>query len=405
MTYIILILLVGLNLAPFMFRGLDMWTAQGMFAQICVIVMFTFSFFIKPMQRIKNIPLGLLFGWISILAGMNVLRFLSDQRHTALYKFMYDSDIVVGEVRLYLTLFKQSILFVNSLAPYVNFLFIIILYKILTEHLNRDRIEKILVWLRYVAIGTLFLCVLQRFNLSQYFRLIKPSHVQNNLVVGLSGNGTHLSGYLASLAPLFLWKCKREDILALILLPILLLYTSESLNDPAISGYIVLSFVFFYFIKSSKMIIYLLPIALITLWLSYGLIPKAFWSNSGRLYMWEDYWKIFTQGNTGLGYGLIGVGMGAVNQLCVTTKVPTAHHLHLELWQFVFEMGIVCGVLILNVINNFINKVAKDRTELTVKCMFLGFVVSSFFTYPAHLWLPSIYAVFSYSAYLVLKGE
>jgi O-antigen ligase len=175
---------------------------------------------------------------------------------------------------------------------------------------------------------------------------------------------------------------------------LVLLYTSTTKNDPAISGYVVALCVFIYFFKSLWWLC-LIPLSLIF----FVYAPDEFLSPRGRLLLWKEYFRMFHQ------MPITGAGIGAINNIYRHTAFPQARHLHMELFHFMFELGIIGGVLIINLVNGFFSNKAEDRTELVLKAMVLGFLVSSCFNYPAHLWLPSTVAMFAYASLFSLKGK
>src|SRR3990167_9867154 len=155
---------------------------------------FAGSFIEKSKQRlISNWPLGCLILWVGLQTAY----------------ICWQSQI-------------QGRYDVKHFFPYFNFICLLFLYQMIVQYLDKVKIEKILVSMKYVVIVTLFMCVLQKFGLSQFFDLLKdrPENIGkgfqslNNPVVGFLGNVTHLSGFLGSTIPLFLWKSKREDLLA-----------------------------------------------------------------------------------------------------------------------------------------------------------------------------------------------
>jgi O-antigen ligase len=348
-----------------MFSKLDIWHAQGLWTQLMIMICFSWSFFEKPRNvQKRNIPLGLIHLWVGLLTG-----------------FMSYRTQIVGKYD------------VAHLLPYFNFLCLLIFYKLVTAYLNRAQIEKILIYLRYVILATLMVCVLQVLGLGQFFKLLSTHHAYNNIVTGFLGNGTHLSGFLASCIPLFLWKAKREDWLAIILMALVLWFTSTTKNDPAVSGYIVALVIFMYFYRSIWWLL-LIPIGIVGLKFK----PEMF-SFSGRIGIWKEYLELFKQ------VPVTGAGLGTINQIYQKTAMPEARHLHMEFFHFTFELGIIGCVLMINMVKGFFEIKATDRTEIVLKAMVLGFLVSSCFNYPAHLWLPSSVAVFAYSSYFTLKEE
>ncbi len=372
MFYAIMVYLLGISFAPLPFFKVDIWHAQGFWAQAGLAVLFSWTFFEKAKRRSKpNIPLGLLHLWIAASTALFCF--------VALQSNKYDTA---------------------HFWPYFNFLCILVLYNILTSYLTRKRIEKILVGMKYVIITTLVVSGLQILGLSQIFSLISTHHTHNNVVTGFIGNGTHLSGFLACCSPIFFWKMKRIDILSLVLMVLVLLHTGTTIGDPSISGFVILPFLFFYFYKGNyKAFIFLsLLVCLFIVVLPY--IPKLFFMPQGRINVWKAYWPFFKQ------YSVTGVGLGTVNLLHNQIYKPLfgeVRHLHLEYFQFAFELGLIGLALILNLIHSFIKKVAEDKLQLVLKAMVIGFLLSCLFNFPAHLWLPAVWTIFAYAGFLTIR--
>ena len=377
MFYLVLLVVIGCNIAPFIFYKLDIWHAQGIWVQTSIMMMFCYSFFEIPKKNIiKNKSLGLLNLWVGISTAW----------------ICYKSQL-------------QGSYDIAHFFPYFNFLCMMIMYMMVVNYLDKEKILIILKWMKYTIIATLIMCVLQYLDLSQFFKLLKPNLVHgkayfNNLVVGFIGNPTHLSGFLAMTSPLFLLENKREDKLALILMFIILCTTGTTLYDPSISGFIVLIGIWFYMIKSDKLkifaSIFCLIIFLILVW---KFLPERFFSENGRFYTWSIYYDMFKM------KPITGHGLGAVNTVYKSTALPTNRHFHMEYFQYMFEIGLIGFFLIVAVIKDFFSFVAKDKLQLTLKAIVLGFLISSCFNYPSRLWLPSVWVIFAYSAFYVIKNK
>jgi len=65
MYYILTFLICGISFAPLIIKKPDIWHAQGIFVQACLLVAFSWSFFEnKNKVLVKNYPLGILNLWI-----------------------------------------------------------------------------------------------------------------------------------------------------------------------------------------------------------------------------------------------------------------------------------------------------------------------------------------------------
>jgi len=249
--------------------------------------------------------------------------------------------------------------------------------------------------MKYVVVVNLMVCVLQLFGLSQFFELLfKNSSHLNSIVVGFIGNGTHLSGFLASSIPLFLIEGKREDWLCLTLLLIILFFTGTTFGDPSISGFVVSYLIFLNFYKTKKIKWLLLCLPILILLFQKGNL----FAFSGRIELWITFWKKFHI------LPITGQGLGAVDFFARNSNIKF-HHLHQEFFQVLFELGVIGFVLVVNVIKSFFEKTAQTRTQVAVKSCVLGFLVSCCFNYPAHLWVPATWAMFFYAAFEILNKE
>ena len=368
MFYIILTLLTGISFFPLLFPdhpNFKIWHAQGMWVQTLIMIAFSWSFFQNRINNSKsNIPLGLLHLWV----GGSTAFVCALTQMNGSYNYW-------------------------TLFPYFNFLCLIMLYKLIVDYLTIDNIYTILKWLRYVIIITLIMCVLQYIGVSQFFRLQHPDSVNlNGIVTGFIGNGTHLSGYLAMCLPLFLWNRSREDFLAIVLLGMVLFLSGTTVGDPAISGFIISLFVLFYMAerKLSKAFIVVLGLCVgILMYLKNPLFVVP----TGRIGLWSAYLPIAK------GRFILGNGLGTVKFLSARAEFPDAHHLHLEYYQYLIELGFIGLLLVGNIIVEFMKKAPSSRTDKVLKAIVYGFLLSCCFTFPSHLWLPSTLALFAYAAF------
>lgn len=379
MTYLIIILLCGINIAPLIFPQLDIWHAQGIWTQVCILILFSSTFLKRPVFiEPQNKELGLLHLWIGLLTAY--ICFVAQTHHK------YD---------------------ITHFFPYFNFLCLVILYKIIVQYLNVVSIELCLKFIKYAIIANLLISVLQYFGASQFFKLFHPDDkFHNNPINGFIGNGTHLSGFLAMMIPVFLYFGKREDYLCLGLMGVLLCLAGTATDDPSISGFIiglVVVSLWLFRVKRPKLwVILSLGVFLVGAFLIVKDMRwfKLFTAFSGRNSFWEYYLPIIKQ------WFVTGCGLGSLNLIHKDSAFPNIRHLHMEYIQIILELGIIGLVLVFAVIRKFFCLKHNTRLELTLKCVFLGFCLSACFNYPMHLWLPAVYACFAYSAFMALKrGE
>lgn len=377
MWILILITLLLINLGGFLFPELDIWHAQGFTAQICFLVMFSWTFFQRPRRfECPNWSLGLVhFG-----VGINV------------------AVLCYGS-------FLQKKYNIQNFYPYFNFLCLLMFYRFVQGYLTRGHIETIFRYLKYATTVTLFVCVLQALGLGQFFVLITPDPYHNNLVTGFIGNGTHLSGFLSSMIPLYLYEPKRVDILSLVLLGGVLTMAGTTVGDPSLSGFIItpiLIAAYLWYFNRSYMVLFLLILTSLVLILASikgAGLPRHLFETNGRISVWKFYGQVFMH------YPITGIGLGKINQIYQMTPHPGFRHLHLEAFQFLVELGIIVFTAICNLIYRFFVIKPIDQLELCLKLCVSGFLLSSLFNYSAHLWLPSVYAMFFYSSLIFLNSR
>jgi len=375
MWILVLITLIGIHLIPFVPTGLDHYSLQGAWVQSCIAIMFSCLFFYKQNNIIvKDIGLGLLNMYLAL--------------HVALICYMFQ---VHGR-------FDTKHFF-----AYFNFLCLIIFYQIIMKTLSGSQVEKILVFMKYSVLGVLFLCVLQSCGVSQFFQLLYENNKSlNNMVTGTIANGSHLSGFLAMTSPLFMYKPKREDYLALLLMFFVLFFTGTTAGDPSISGFIILTILICYmFLPRWKPILIIVLFGIIAIAYSCYFFPeqvKSFIRFTGRIHLWSTYWPICKK------YFVTGIGPGGLMAIWQQSNIY-ARHLHQEYYQILLETGIVGFILTMNWIFNFLKSKVETDLDKILKACVIGFLLSCFFNYPAHLWLPATWAMFFYAAFRLNENE
>ena len=374
MIYIILVVLAGLNFAPFVFKDLNIWAAQGFWAHLGIIALFTYSFFEKPKNEVKNIPLALFFTWVAISTSIICYK--------ALHMNRFDT---------------------HHFSQYFNLLMVLIFYRSVVGHLDYRLIQHGKTLIKYTILFNLFLCVVQYYGVSQYFQLLfitDKFYKLDNLMVGIMGNGTHLSGFLAMCSPVLFTK-NREDILSLCLLILTLFFLGTSTNEPALNGFAILiaCSLFYSFFKNRKVfwgIIVFVTVSMAILLLTISPhFKEVLFNDNGRLGLWREYLPIMRKAF------ISGIGLGSIGLIAPATQIKNAFHMHLEAYHFLIELGIIGLILIANIVKDFF-ATENDEVTLQYKTIVIGFLVSCFFTYPAHLWLSSMFTVF---AYAIVKGN
>ncbi len=379
MSYLILITLVGISFAPFILNKLDIWHAQGIWTQVGILACFAWSFASKPVNiKDKNLPLCLLVLWTGILTTW----------------ICYQGQV-------------NGVYNIKTFLPFFNLVCLLILYKCIVQYLNIQDVLRIMNALRWVLIATILMATLQFFGLDQFFKLFDTSdHWHANKVVGFIGNGTHLSGFLASMAPLLLLRFNRTDKLALALLFIILCLSGTSLQDASLSGFVILFCLISWHLLSINRVWFFIFIgaAAVLGMVTYGIASedtkRMFFQPHGRFEIWQYYWNVFAQNQP-----ITGLGLGAVEQMYERTPFKHASKVHLEYLQFAVEIGLIGILFILNLIVSFVNHRATGVHSKILKLMVYGFLLSCLFNFPAHLWLPSTIAIFCYASYRAIESQ
>jgi len=299
-----------------------MWLAQGLWVQSLVMIMYATSM-IQPgsLVKIRNIPLALLTIWVSLF----------------MFTLIY-FGLVKGTINL------------NHVWPFLSFLTMLIFYNLTVKYMDSEKIDKILIFLKYTVTATLFVCVLQHLGLSQFFKLYarpitEGGAFNNNIVTGFMGNGTHLSGFLGSVVALYLYSGKREDYLTLGLMFLVLMTTGTTLNDPSMAGFVVAGVCFLYFFRTNKWaLLGLVSMCLLAAFTAWVISDGQFFSDNGRLKIWSIYGHLFKF------QPITGQGLGAVQIISDYTSAKSAKHLHMEYFHYLFELGIIGIVIIVALI-------------------------------------------------------
>jgi O-antigen ligase len=299
MTYIFISLLLLLPFGHFFFKQMDIWHAQGQFVQIGILTLFCYAFFEKPKRiNITNKPLGSFIFWAGLVTS---------------YWWIYGFE-------------KAQQYPIRLFMPFFNLLVMVLFYKLVVEYLDKEKIGKILKYLRYSFILVLFYCVLQYLNLDEFFK--NKVNFGNDVLVGTIGQPSHLGSLLAIISPLFFEK-KRESILALILLWMVVILTNSAIG--LVCSAIV--FLFWLFFNNKKVAIGLSILSLLSIGYL-ALFHNGFFSSSGRFKIWEYAFDIFKN------HPITGQGLGSFGaQKIYLINYGVFQHLHNEYYQIAFEQS------------------------------------------------------------------
>src|SRR3990167_9181555 len=296
---LVIFLLLGVYFAPFMFKSILMFWTHAFWCVAIILGIFAYSFFEK------NKALSLLYAWVILNSLWWIVR------------------LVTAKFPLPWGIFAQV----------MNFTVLMILYQAI-QKLDLEKIKYILNWIRYALIFHLFLCVLQIFNFSEFFYLFEERYSQNNIVFGMMGNPTQLSSFLTLLSPVLLISDnKRENFLAFVLIFIILFFTGTTKGEPSISGFVILAFILSSFVDIriiGSLLLFLLSVG----FFYRDYLPGNLFHFSGRLDLWKEYLVPLKE------HFIAGNGLDYVNRVSSLTKFPKAHHLHLEPFQILLELGI-----------------------------------------------------------------
>jgi O-antigen ligase len=377
MRYLLTLLICGTPFAMFIFRGIDIWHAQGLWFQIGTLLCFSYSFFEQSRNDVKrNVPVALLTFWLGCMTALS----------------------------FYLGL-KIGVINMISLPTFFNLLTMVIFYRLCVEYLTPVDVTRILKLLVWVVIITMGFCVLQYYGLSQWLKPITEGLLiqtkGRHPVVGFIGNPTHLSAYLGMMLPVLFMKSRRFAVISVgLLFTIICCTTSYIFKEVPVTGIVVaLSTLLLYTVKREKiMFFFILSILFFTALFCYDKISGKTFGDNGRFGMYQTK---FTESKDKF---VTGVGLGITRLKAIQTKDPNKHF-HNEYLQSLNETGIIGLLIILYIIWGYLKIPTYDKEGVIMKCVFIGFLLQSFTLYPAHLWLVSSTATFVYAGNIIKQGE
>ena len=354
---IIICFLPFAHLLSFATTKVDIWHAQGYFLQLGILVLY----FLHLFKRSR--PLSLLLLW----AGLSTF-----------YYWIY----------FHITL-NQYPTFV--FLPFFNFLCLVILYDLIIHYLNKDIFLKLIKYLSFSVGLILIYCVLQKLNLDQFYKSLNPA-VEKDTVVGTIGNSMHLSHYLAIALPLFLIY-KGEIRKLLILFCLFAIFLTGSISGLFIALIVLIFYSFFERVFTLKEIALLGLLAVLVFVFKFHNLKNILenLSSSGRIDIWKKYYLVFKE------RPITGWGLGVVNGLAQKKEFLGWRHLHLEIYHFAVELGLISVGLIIWGIIDYFKRLQKDKAGLIMASVFLGFLIASCFGYPCHIWLMASLGIISYS--------
>ena len=364
-----LIFLVGLPFAHLLFKPLDPWHGQAVWAQGWITVLFALSLGLGG--RVKgNRPLGALVAWIGFIT-------LSVWVKTILVQKVYPVPMLQGVMHLVLLLFAY--------------------YAAVTVW-NGPFLIKLTRWMAYAGVVILGYCVLQLLNLDQFFKPIDVT--STDVLVGTIGNTTHLSTHLALLLPLFLLQPKRIWWLWSGITIALITYSGSLGGQVAALGVLV----WWAWHKSKH--IFFGVCALGTLGVLWVVFHSALLNPHGRLMAWGRFYEMFArQPITGIGPGYV---MEA-SRLITNGSAPMFgwRHVHNEYFQMAIEYGIIglglVGWMMWEIVC-LVKRLPRSPLVVALSAVLIAFGLNSLVNFPSHLWVLGSYALMAYCGLQVL-GE
>ena len=355
-------LILILPFSCFLLTKLDVWHIQGYFAQLLILILYSFHLYSKSK------PFAILFLWAGIMTLF----------------YCITTQIFMNQLPILLFL------------PFFNLVCIAVLFDIITKYAKKETYNTVLKWYPIILVIISIYAILQKLNLDQFFtyfynpQISKDSIPQVDQVVGTIGNPMHFSHYLAICLPMvFCWKSEfRNTLIMFILLAIIL---TGTLSGLVIALLLIVFYSFYYKLFSIREIC--LFLILIVLFLLYKKPGLNLASDSGRFIVWKQYIEVFKEKPiTGWGIGIINAFAGRAN-----TVFGGWRHLHNEFYHFTIELGLVgLGIIIWGIVDYF-KYFKKDPVGLSINCVFVGFLLCALFGFPAHLWMLSTLGLMAYS--------
>jgi len=369
MTIAFIIFFCLLPFAHFIFQKVDIWHAHGYFFQLGILTLLTLDIWKK------NKPFSLLVFWIGSL--------------TMFYWITFQ--------------IKNGIYAVGMLLPFFNFICMVLLYQWATKHLTKEMVTKFGKCFSIVLFVLLGYGVLQHLNLDQFYKSIwnantSPDMLQPDYTVGTMGNPMHFAHFLAIACPLFFFLKRNWCFIGLIstIGVILLTGTASGLITTLI---VIVFFNIFHRIFTRREILLSTFLSLLVAYWKFNSI-KVFFSDAGRFELWGKFVELFQ------GRPLTGWGLGMVNRYAISNGITIGadklfvRHTHCEYYHFAIEIGVIGLVLIIWGIIDYYKKFTfakKDKVNVCMASMFLGFLLSAILGFPAHLWMLAGLGIIGYS--------
>ena len=379
-------LFLMLPFSIFMFPMMDMWNSSGLFFQGGVFILFLLSF----VEKYRN-------------------TFISDNKPILIFSLW----AMVSTAFIFYKSASQNYYNHLNMYTFFNFLTFLVFYKLSVDHLTREKMDVILKYVTYGISCVVAYAILQKFNLDQFQNPLETQGMAQNdarkiasdYIVGTIGNPTHLSAYLGISLPLFYMRDTKFHFFTACLIWLVIGWTGSS------SGLLTaISATAFYgiFFKAKAMtpiivgiVFYAVMFAskgnLAASWISTYLNPY------GRFEIWGKILEICKVSP------IFGHGLGYMRFLHIVDKTNTNWgHAHSEMLQLLLELGLIGVSLVVLCLFHYFKtfmRSVKGGMNVALASMMVGFIVNSFFSFPAHLWLISSLVMISYTFIYVSQNE
>jgi len=275
-------------------------------------------------------------------------------------------------------------------------LFYLMFSTISVAKINRDLILKVIMWVGFI---NSCYAIIQWFGFDQ-FVIVKPHHmigaVESANVIGFIGQPTHLAIFLCICLPTIIYFKKW------FMFPIYILGIIATQSAAGITSMCIIFILSLW--NHKKWFILAIALVIVTIVLSFKLLPYHLISSNGRFSTWKfilSDLKDFRHIITGFGAGAYHFMSPAVHQ----NRFLQAHNEYLE---FLYNCGIV-GFLFLSasVIKTFKDGYIflKDRSILVYAMMLVSSCLGALLNFPWQLGATIFYTVVILGLYYNTIGE
>ena len=363
-----LIFLVGLPFAHFLFKPLDLWHGQALWAHGWIILLFALSLGSPGKTLPRNRPLTALVMWIGLTTLFVWWRTMVDQKTYPVIMLQGTTHLLLLVMVYFAAMTTWTTAFVGRLTRYLT----------------------------YAGIVVILYCVLQILNLDQFLNHL-GGPTKHDELVGTIGNPSHLATHLSLLFPLFLlWF----PLWSVALLGVLLV--TQSLGGQ-IAAFAVASYWVWHGQRKWLWVVGAVGLG----GLFYLVTHLSNFNPHGRFTAWQAFYHIFQQRPiTGLGIGFINV----FSQTVTNSAAPLFQwrHAHNEFFQMAIEHGIIglgfLGWLLWELVGT-IRRLPKTPLVVALSGILIAFGINSLVNFPMHLWVTGSYAFVSYCGLKVIEAE